>query len=234
VTVSPTATQDYTVDQIIALSMVTAGLLNPAHLHSPPAAELEVGRQWLFFRLQSMTNSGLVLRARERVTVATTAAVAYVDAAADTLSIEKNIVIRDTAAGTDRPLDVINEMQYQAVSTKTQAGAPVQAFVEQLLTGIWRIHLWPVPDGTVAWSVIYPRTRRLRDVEPGSVTLDLGAKHYQHIMLYLSQRYAAAKGRKDSQAMLASESGIERTIAENDETTRGDSHFVAAELDIFG
>jgi hypothetical protein len=232
-TVSATATQDKTVDEIIALAMVTAGILNPAHRSNPPAAELDVGRDWLFFRLQSMTNSGMVLRARERVVTATTAGVAYVDAAADTLSIEKNIVIRD-ADGVDRPLDVINEVQYQAISNKAQTGAPVQVFVEELPTSISRLHLWPVPDGSVAYSVVYPRTRRLRDVEPGSVTLDLKPSHYQHIMLYLAQRFAAAKGRKDSQAQLAQESGMERTIAENDETTRGDSAFVAAPLDIFG
>jgi hypothetical protein len=235
-TVSATATQDFTVDEIIATAMATVGVLNPAHINlvaTMHAAELEMGRRWLYFYLQALPNSGLILRARERVTAALTASVAYVDAAADTLSIEKNMVIRDSL-GVDRGLlDVINEEQYQAISNKTQEGSPTQVYVEKLITGVWRLHTWPVHDGAEARSLIYSRTRRLRDVEPGSVTLDLDPKHYKHVLAHLCARFGGSKGRKDSQAMFNEENGVERTIAENDETPRGDLTFALPDLDLW-
>lgn len=224
--VSSTSTKDMTVDEIIALAMVKAGILNPAHLHSPPAPELEVGRLFLFTRLQSMPNSSVLLRAKERVTQALTANVAYVEAAADTLTVEKSIVLRDSA-GNDRDLTVISEAEYQSIADKDAAGTPTQAYVEKVsATETWRIHLWPVSDGTEAYSINYPRTRRLRDVEPGSVTLDLSPKWYQYIVNDLATTYAGSKGRANREAVLKEDAGLERTIAENDETVRGDVQFV--------
>lgn len=229
-TVAATATADYSVDQIVGLSMVTAGILNPAHFfqNNIPAAELQVGRMWLFLHLASLQNSGVVLRAREPVTATLTAGTAYVDAAADTISVEKHMTVGDGT--TDRMVAVVNEETYRGMADKTQQGPTTMVYPEQQSGGTWRLYLWPVPDST-AVSITYSRTRRLKDVELGSVTLDLNPRWHKHIVSHLAQRFAGAKGRKDTEAIHAAEAGVERTLAENDETPRGDVCFIAPEWD---
>lgn len=226
--VSTTASADYNVDKIVGLAMVTAGVLNPAHYVSGeiPPAELQVGREWLFLKLQTIQSAGTVLRARERVTLPLVTGQAYVDAAADTLSIEDGIAIRHSDGVTDRPVTLINVIQYQSRADKTVAGSPIECLPEKQASGIWRLFLWPVPDGEYV-SIIVPRTRRLKDVEQGSATLDVDAKMHLFLVTHLAARFAGSKGRRDTAMGLASESSGEQQKAESDETNRGGMQLVA-------
>lgn len=226
--VSATATKEYTVDEIVSLAMVTAGVLNPQHYARGEAdpAELAVGRAWLFFKLQSLQSSGMVLRARERAEQPLVTAQAYVDLANDTLSIEEGVIVRHSDGITERQVTLINLLQYQqGRPDKTVQGTPVQAYPEQQSTGAWRLYLWPVPDGEYT-TISIPRTRRLRDVEPGNVTLDLDRKMHLALLTHLAARFAGSKGRAARAGELSVESGNEQARAENDETDRGGVQFV--------
>lgn len=232
--VAATATTSLTVDGIVGMAMVTAGVLNEQHYASGnvPPASLLVGRTWLFMKLQSLKNSGVILRARDFETKTITSGVAYVAASADTLSVEDGVIVT-TSEGIDRSLQLINESEYQLIADKASAGIPTQAFPRQQADGTWRVYMWPVPENGEPVSITYPRTRRLKDVEVGSVNLDLNPNMYLFIVSWLAMRFASAKGRKDSAAELREEAEFEQGKAESDETERGESRFVVDDLDIF-
>jgi hypothetical protein len=176
-------------------------------------------------KLQTMQSSGVVLRARDKAEQALVVGQAYVDASADTLSVEDNIIVRHGDGVTDRGVELYDEARFQAIPDKSVSGTPLFVYPEQQATGLWRLRLWPVPDGEVT-KIIYPRTRRLKDVEAGNVTLDLNPKMYLTVMTWLAMRFAASKGRKDSAASLSGESAAEQSVAESDETDRGGVRFV--------
>lgn len=230
--VSATATTQYTVDQIVGLAMVTAGVLHPQHyikgeIHP---AELSVGRMWLFFKLQSMQASGDIMRARDRPEETLVEGQAYVVLDADTVSVENGIVIHSSTDETDRPVELINLVQYQqGRPDKTVQGSPVSAYPEKQADGTWRLYLWPVPDADTYTSIIIPRSRRLRDVEEGSVTLDLDPKMHLAVLTYLAARFAVSKGRSASAGVLGSESDSERGKAESDDGPRGDVQFIVGD-----
>lgn len=226
--VAATATTDYSVDQILRLAMVTAGVLNPKHFNSSHVeAQLAAGRMQLFVVLQALQNDGVILRARERASLSLTASQAYVDAPSDTISIEKGAVTRSTE-GTDIELTLYSIDQWQVLPDKTIEGKPNFYYPEKLsATETWRIHLYPVP--TSDWpTLIVPRTRRLRDVENGTVNLDLHPKHYLHVLNTMAAWFARGSGRRDLALELGAEAVAERDRAEADETERGDTMFVAS------
>jgi hypothetical protein len=226
-TVAATASQDFTVDTLITMSMHSVGLLNTAHSTPTDAGDLLLGRRLLFMGIQALQNDGIVLRASERATYAVTASVAFIDTQADTLSIEKGAVLRSADGLLDRPIEMATIARYQQLTNKTVAGVPSLYAPEQTPSGGWRIYLYPTPEA--GWpSLIVPRTRRLRDVDQGSVTLDLNTKWLLAILKFLGGSLARAKGRRDLATEVLGEYRDELARAENDETERGDGMLVAS------
>jgi hypothetical protein len=222
-TTAAAATTEFSVDELTTLALQSIGFLNPGH----PAKEgdLALGRRLLALGTQALANDGIVVRARERVTLTLTAGTNYVDAAADTVSIEKGGVMRGTS-NNDIEITMVGHRQYQTLSNKTIEGMPTYYFPEQQSTGAWRIYFWPVPS--VDWTTfIVPRVRRSRDVSTGNVTVDFDPKWQLCLVKFLSAELARSKGRRDLATEIMGEYQWERERAMNNETDRGDAMFVA-------
>jgi len=222
-----TATQSITVDRFIAMAMVEATVLSFHEINTASQtypAEFEVGRVWLGTRLQALQNMGVLLHARELETKTLTASVAYVTASSDTLSVESPATVK-SSDGRDRELELWDIRRYQENTDKLLEGPTTAYWPEKQSDSTWRIHLWPVPDGTESVSITYPRTRRLRDVEPGSVTLDLPVKYFESVMTSLAAKFAGSKGRRDVKRELVIEGAAGEARALVDDTERGPIRF---------
>lgn len=226
--VAATATKNLTVDQLIATAMRSVGVLNNAQ--EPEPEDLVHGRTILWLHLQALQSRGVLVRARERVELSLTVGQNYVDAPSDTLSIEDNAVVRNSDGVTDVPVTMYDLAQYQALPRKDVLGQPRYFYPEQVsATTTWRIYLYPVPEDTSWPTLIVPRTRRLRDVEEGSVNLDLAPAWLLPIMRAIGEEFARNKGRKDTASEMSQKYEFEAERAENDENAgRGGGMFVAS------
>jgi hypothetical protein len=221
VTIAATATTEFTVEEIVTLALQSAGLLNPAHPAS--AGDLAFGRKLLFLVAQDLANKGIFIRTIERYTLTLTAGTAYVDAPADTVTIEKGGSIRDDSNG-DLAITMIARAQYMAMPRKDTEGVPSFYYAEQQPAGTWRIFFYPVP--IAGWTTfIVPRTRKSRDMTTGAVTLDFDPRWHLTIVNALAGRLARSKGRRDLATELIGEAQVSAENAMNNETERGDLCF---------
>lgn len=222
-TVATTATTELNVAQKIKMGLFHAGQL--AADDTPDAGQLAMGMMFLQEWLASLQNKGVIVRASERVTVATVAGVDHVDTDADTISIEMGAVIVNTN-GSQFEMEKVSRLAFQrGYPDKTVQGKPNVYMAEQLASGAFRIFLWQVP--TTDWpTVIYIRGRRLKDVNIGTVTVDLDTRWDEPTALALGMRFARHYGRVARQASLKADLLEATGEAIDNETERGDAMLV--------
>lgn len=226
-TVSTTYARDPQADDIIAEAMHSLGVLNAAQ--EPDAPQKALGRKFLWSELQSLQNRGVILRARELYTQSITAvssSTPYVVAPADTIDIEHGATVRtNTSAPADYPMQLTTEPEYQERSLKTQTGQPSEYWAQKQSDNSVRIYLYPLPTSDYV-SITYPRIRKLRDVDTGSVTLDIPTKFHAAVVLKIAMRFALHFGLDGKAAMLKDMFDEEVDRAMGDETERGGFRFV--------
>lgn len=222
-TVATTATTNPNVDEFLTTAVHSIGVLNAEE--TPSQADLGVFRKFLWQEMQALQNRGIFLAARERVSaslsaVSTTAP--YITCDADTVSVEDNATITDTATpALTLPIWMRQIEEYQARPDKTVTGRPVEYAPEKQSDGTWRIYLYPVPDGDYP-TITYFRTRRFRDVSTGGVTLDaLDAKFHAALSVAVQSRIARHYRNYQLADQLRTEFEGAVTLALNDETPRG-------------
>lgn len=220
--IATTATMDLTVDQLVTVSLQSVGLLNPQHSAKP--GDLLLGRRLLFMGLAALQNTGIILNARERLTEALTVNQNYVDLDADTLTVEEGAMLVNSD-GNESLMQLWSPTMYSELSDKTTPGAPIAYYPELLSTKIWRTYLYPVPDDTQYASIKFWRTRKLRDVDTGSVHLDVRPTFYLHLVKWLGGHLARAKGRRDLALEVLQEAEGERMRAEDNEADKGGGFF---------
>ena len=219
-TVATTATQDFDVDELTSLARAKLGVLHAEHLNDEDPAILALGRKLLFLELQALKSDGIVLRWKERYASTLTSGTGYVDAPADTLSIEEGATIRSSDGVTDRPINLYSIEQYQRIPNKTTSGPPVYYAPEQQSDGTWRIYLYPVPDDGYT-SITYPRQRRGRDLSNGSHSVDLNPAFYKAVVCYLALCFARHHRMRDAIEDFRNEYRAELERAQGDDTPHG-------------
>jgi hypothetical protein len=82
-------------------------------------------------------------------------------------------VIRTTTSGTQSDLTIsrISVSTYSSIPTKTSQGRPVQVLVNRTITP--SVTVWPVPDQSEKYTLIYWRMRRIQDAGNGVNTMDV-------------------------------------------------------------
>lgn len=213
-------------DRIIRNSLHTCGVLHSSH--APDANQIALGAEYFQDGLTALQAEGVILQTAERYTQALTDGEEEYAAPADTESIEQGAIIRDTA-GADQPIELVSQRMYQGLSEKTVPGQPYWYYPERSATG-WRLFLYPVPDSNWAY-VIYPRVRKLRDLDVGTANLDLPAKWALPFEMYLSWRFAChyKLPLERAQYFQGIWTGMRNTLMD-DETPRGPSRFVMETL----
>lgn len=167
-TTSANATFDPQADEITRAALHLCQVLNAAH--DPSVGQLRLGRTFQNLVAKALSNDGASMRVIERVTATVTQGTRTITPDQDTEDVDK-MYYTDTSA-LDHPMSKLNLDAYDDLSDKSATNAPPSWFVFDKANGAARLRLWPPCDATVA-SVTYARRRRLRDMDDGSVTLDL-------------------------------------------------------------
>lgn len=117
---------------------------------------------------------GLNLWTIEEGTQTLTAGDAQYDLPTDTVDlIEHTLRIDDgQSTQTDYPLNRISVSTFATIPNKLDTGRPIQIFIERR-TATPRFNVWPVPDSTTTYKVVYWRMRRIQDAGDGVNTQDI-------------------------------------------------------------
>lgn len=226
-TTSTTSTWELRRDEVITTALRLAGVLNAGH---PPTSEqVALGATLLQMSLASLQADGIVLRALERYSQTLTDGQVSYTAPADTIDIEDGAVVRNTQAF-DVPLKMLSTPRdYLSRGVKAITGQPTEYYPEKQSDGSILVFLYPVP--TADWpTLIYPRVRRLRDTDSGTVTLDVPVKFLETVTLKLAAQFCRHYNRDTKAKALMDEYETARERVLNDETQRGPLRLIVEPL----
>ena len=124
--------------------------------------DLRTARRSLNLLLTSWANMGLNLWTLEQGTVPMVAGTATYTLPADTVDL-LDTVLRTTTSGVsaDIAMTRISVSTYATIPNKAVTGRPIQVFIERLT--VPRITVWPVPDVSSTYTMVYWRLRRIQD-----------------------------------------------------------------------
>ena len=166
-TTSGTATFDLNLNEVVEEAFERCG----SELRT--GNDLRTARRSLNLLTIEWANRGINLWTVEEGSVAMVAATATYNLPADTVDL-MDMVMR-TGSGTtqsDLTLNRISVTTYSSIPNKTSTGRPLQAWIDRQI--IPTITMWPVPDQSSKYTLIYYRLRRIQDVgAAGTTTQDL-------------------------------------------------------------
>lgn len=134
--------------------------------------EFRTARRSLNLLLLDWANRGLNLWTVEQGAIPLVAGTATYDLPEDTVDIIEHVV-RTGSGGTQSDLSVtrISVSTYATIPNKTATGRPIQIYVDRQVTP--QVTLWPVPDDSTPYTLVYWRMRRLQDVGNAPNTQDV-------------------------------------------------------------
>jgi hypothetical protein len=134
--------------------------------------DLRTARRSLNLLFADWANRGVNMWTFEQGSIPLVQGTASYDLPADTVDLLEQ-VIRTTTSGTQSDLTIsrISVSTYSSIPTKTSQGRPVQVLVNRTITP--SVTVWPVPDESDKYTLIYWRMRRIQDAGNGVNTMDL-------------------------------------------------------------
>lgn len=117
-------------------------------------------------------NRGVNLWTLEQLSIPLLQGVATYNLPLDTVDVTDAVVRTGTGPSqADLTISRIPFPIYATIPNKTSPGRPIQMFIERLNAP--RINVWPVPDQTGTYTLVYWRLRRLQNAGSGGNTPDL-------------------------------------------------------------
>ena len=160
--------------------------------------------------------------ASETVTGGTSAATATVSSAVDFEDVRSSIdllsaVIRQDSGTTDQfdlALSRVSRDEFIGLPTKRTTGRPSQFYVDRQITPILR--LWPTPDSSSDYILVYDRLRRIEDVDAMTNTANVPFRFFPCLTAGLAY-YLALKKAPERVQMLKQlyEEEFERAASED-------------------
>jgi len=136
--------------------------------------DLKTARRSLNLLFADWANRGINMWTFEQGTVNLTPGQATYPLPNDTVDLIEHVI--RTGAGSastqaDLTITRISVSTYATIPNKLVQGRPIQIWIERLDTP--RFTVWPVPDATQPWQLIYWRLRRIDDAGSGTNTMDM-------------------------------------------------------------
>lgn len=136
--------------------------------------DLRTARRSLNLMFADWANRGLNMFTYEQGTQVLTPGVATYDLPTDTVDLLEH-VIRTGAGNVSTQADLtitrISVSTYATIPNKLQQARPIQIFIERLNTP--RFTVWPVPDDSQTYTLVYYRLRRIQNAGDGVDTMDM-------------------------------------------------------------
>jgi hypothetical protein len=136
--------------------------------------DLRTARRSLNLMFADWANRGINMFTFEQGTINLVPGTATYDLPADTVDLLEHVI--RTGAGNestqaDLTITRISVSTYATIPNKLQQARPIQIWVERLDTP--RVTLWPVPDNSQTYQLVYWRMRRIQNAGDGVNTMDM-------------------------------------------------------------
>jgi hypothetical protein len=136
--------------------------------------DLRTARRSLNLMFADWANRGVNMFTFEQGTINLIPGTATYDLPADTVDLLEHVI--RTGAGNestqaDLTITRISVSTYATIPNKLQQARPIQIWVERLDTP--RVTLWPVPDDSQSYQLVYWRMRRIQNAGDGVNTMDM-------------------------------------------------------------
>jgi hypothetical protein len=137
--------------------------------------DLKTARRSLNLLFADWANRGLNMFTFEQGTIPMVPGQATYNLPVDTVDLLEHQI--RTGAGSeatqaDISMSRISVSTYATIPNKLSTGRPLQIYIERL-TGGPKATVWPVPDNSQPYTLIYWRLRRIQDAVGGSDTMDV-------------------------------------------------------------
>lgn len=135
--------------------------------------DLRTARRSLNLLFADFANRGLNMFTFEQGSIPLLAGVGSYDLPADTVDLLEH-TIRTGAGATQADISMsrISVSTFASIPNKLSQGRPLQIFIERLVAQP-KANVWPVPDQTGVYTLVYWRLRRIQDAAGGSTTMDV-------------------------------------------------------------
>ena len=136
--------------------------------------DLRTARRSLNLLFMDWANRGINMWTFEQGTINLVPGTATYNLPTDTVDLLEHVI--RTGAGNestqaDLTITRISVSTYATIPNKLQQARPIQIWVERLNTP--RVTLWPVPDNSQTYQLVYWRMRRIQDAGDGVNTMDM-------------------------------------------------------------
>jgi hypothetical protein len=184
--------------------------------------DLRTARRSLNLMFADWANRGLNMFTYEQGTQVLTPGQATYVLPTDTVDLLEH-VIRTGAGNVSTQADLtitrISVSTYATIPNKLQQARPIQIFIERLNTPQFTV--WPIPDNTQTYTLVYYRLRRIQNAGDGVNTMDMPFRFLPcmvaglayHLALKIpggGERLGVLKEQYDSAWALASEEDREK------------------------
>jgi hypothetical protein len=136
--------------------------------------DLRTARRSLNLMFADWANRGINMWTFEQGTQVLTPGVATYELPSDTVDLMEHVI--RTGAGSvstqaDLTITRISVSTYATIPNKLTQARPIQIWIERLNTP--RFTVWPVPDNTQTYTLVYWRLRRIQNAGEGVNTMDM-------------------------------------------------------------
>jgi hypothetical protein len=162
--------------------------------------DLKTARRSLNLMFADWANRGINMWTFEQGTQTLTPGVATYTLPADTVDLLEHVI--RTGAGSaatqaDLTITRISVSTYATIPNKLQQARPIQIWIERLNTPQFTV--WPVPDSSQTYQLVYWRLRRIQDAGNGTNTMDMPFRFIPCMVAglayYLSMKVTGAEAR---------------------------------------
>jgi len=137
--------------------------------------DLRTARRSLNLMFTDWANRGINLWTVEQGSQALTAGTGTYTLPADTVDLLDHVIRTNSgsqASQSDLSLSRISVATYASIPNKLTQGRPVQIYIDRQQSAP-SINVWPVPDSSQTYTLIYWRLRRIQDAGNGVNTMDV-------------------------------------------------------------
>jgi hypothetical protein len=165
--------------------------------------DLKTARRSLNLLFADWANRGVNMWTFEQGTQTLTPCTATYNLPTDTVDLLEHVIrtgAGNVATQADLTITRISVSTYATIPNKLQQGRPIQIWIERLNTP--RFTVWPVPDDSQTYQLVYWRLRRIQDAGNGTNTMDMPFRFLPCMVAglayYLSMKVPGAMDRMQS------------------------------------
>ena len=192
--------------------------------------DLRTARRSMNFMAQEWQNRGINLWTVEQGSQVLTPGTYTYTMPADTIDLLEHQLRTDAGSvsgQTDYTLSRISVSDYAQLSNKLTQGQPLQVYIDRQRAAPV-VYVWPVPDNSQTYTLVYWRMRRIQDVGSGGAnTIDVPARFLPCLVAGLAYYIAMKKPESsDRLPMLKQEYEAQWDLAAGEDREKASVRFV--------